>query len=160
VKKTVYIETTIPSFYYNERTAPEIVVCSKWTRQWWDLHRKDFDCCTSDVVLDELDNPRNQLRAEKLSLVEGLRLLFITPAVIETAEIYIRRFVMPRDPTGDALHLALASHYHCDLLLTWNCQHLANEEKMDHIVRVNTLLNLRTPRIVTPLELLGGPDVL
>jgi hypothetical protein len=65
---------------------------------------------------------------------------------------------MPADPTGDALHLALASHHKCDFLLTWNCLHLANANKFGHIRRINTMLGLFTPTIVTPLELLGGSD--
>ena len=65
---------------------------------------------------------------------------------------------MPDDPVGDALHLALASYYKCDFLLTWNCRHLANANKFDHIRRINTLLGLFVPALVTPLELLGEHD--
>ena len=65
---------------------------------------------------------------------------------------------MPRDPAGDALHLALASYHKCDFLLTWNCQHLANANKFGHIRRVNTLLGLFVPDLVTPLELLGEDE--
>ena len=65
---------------------------------------------------------------------------------------------MPNDPVGDALHLALASYYKCDFLLTWNCRHLANANKFDHIRRINTLLGLFVPSLVTPLELLGEHD--
>jgi hypothetical protein len=62
---------------------------------------------------------------------------------------------------GDALHLthlALASYHKCDFLLTWNCRHLANANKFGYIRRVNTLLGLYVPLLVTPLELLGGID--
>jgi hypothetical protein len=62
---------------------------------------------------------------------------------------------MPRDPAGDAAHLALASFYKCDYLLTWNCAHLANANKIGHIRRVNALLGLPVPQLVTPLELIG-----
>ena len=68
----------------------------------------------------------------------------------------MRHKLMPEDPLGDALHLALASYHKCDFLLTWNCKHLANANKFDHIGRVNMLLGLYVPRLVTPLELLGG----
>ncbi len=61
---------------------------------------------------------------------------------------------MPADPTGDALHLALASVHKADYLLTWNCKHLANANKFDHIRRVNALLGLHVPALVTPLELM------
>ena len=65
---------------------------------------------------------------------------------------------MPRDPVGDALHLALASFHKCDFLLTWNCLHLANANKFGHIRRINGMLGLFVPLLVTPLELLGGQD--
>ena len=54
-----------------------------------------------------------------------------------------------------ALHLALASYQKCDFLLTWNCKHLANANKFGHIRRVNVMIGLFVPLLVTPLELLG-----
>jgi len=61
---------------------------------------------------------------------------------------------MPADPRGDALHLAVASFHKADFLLTWNCNHIANPNKFDHIRRVNTMLGLFTPELVTPFALL------
>jgi predicted nucleic acid-binding protein len=86
-------------------------------------------------------------------LIAALPLLAIESAVVEIAETYIARHVMPADLAGDALHLALASFHRCDYLVTWNCQHLANATKFGHIRRVNTLLGLYVPTLVTPLEL-------
>ena len=40
----------------------------------------------------------------------------------------------------------------------WNCQHLANANKFGHIRRVNTMLGIFVPAVVTPLELLGDSD--
>jgi hypothetical protein len=65
---------------------------------------------------------------------------------------------MPADPVGDALHLAAASYHKCDFLLTWNSRHLANANKFAHIRRINTMLSLFVPMLVTPLELVGGVD--
>ena len=62
---------------------------------------------------------------------------------------------MPENPLGDALHLAVASYHKCDFLLTWNCDHLANANKFGHIKRINTILGLYVPALITPLELLG-----
>ena len=82
----------------------------------------------------------------------------IDASILEIVEAYIRHRVMPADPAGDALHLALASYHRCDFLVTWNCRHLANANKFGHIRRVNGLLGLLTPALVTPLELLGDDD--
>jgi hypothetical protein len=87
-----------------------------------------------------------------------LELVEIVVEIEEIVEAYIRHKVMPNDPVGDAMHLALASFHKCDFLLTWNCRHLANANKFGHIRRVNTLLGLYVPVLVTPLELLGGMD--
>ena len=65
---------------------------------------------------------------------------------------------MPADPAGDALHLAIASYHKYDFLVTWNCRHLANANKFGHLRRINTLLGLFVPALVTPLELLGESD--
>ena len=87
-----------------------------------------------------------------------LALLAVEPAILEIVQAYIARHVMPRSPVGDALHLALASYYRCDFLATWNCKHLANANKFAHIRRVNALLGLFVPSLVTPLELLEADD--
>ena len=92
---------------------------------------------------------------QALALLIDISLVPVEPAIIEIVETYIQRMVMPRDPTGDALHLALASYHKCDFLLTWNVQHLANANKFAHIRRINALLGLFTPALVTPLELLA-----
>jgi len=43
----LYIETTIPSFYYNQRPEPEMVARCNWTRQWWDAQISEFEAATS-----------------------------------------------------------------------------------------------------------------
>ena len=46
---------------------------------------------------------------------------------------------MPNNHFGNALHLALASYYKCDFLLTWNCKHIANANKFQHIQNINSI---------------------
>jgi len=155
MNQTVYIETTIPSSYHDHRPGPEMVARRGWTRQWWDGRRDQYSLFTSAAVLDELRRGSHPDQDRKFALLEGLPLLEITREVVETAEVYIKRYVMPSDPAGDALHLALATVYKIDVLLTWNCEHLANENKMAHIRRTSALMGLWTSDIVTPLNLLG-----
>ena len=35
MRKRVYIETTIPSFYHTLRTDSESIARMNWTREWW-----------------------------------------------------------------------------------------------------------------------------
>jgi predicted nucleic acid-binding protein len=155
IRQSVYIETTIPSFHYEVRTEPEMIARRNWTRDWWDSRRQAYQLVTSVAVVDELQAGTFPNQDQALALLIDISLVPVEPAIIEIVETYIQRMVMPRDPTVDALHLALASYHKCDFLLTWNVQHLANANKFAHIRRVNALLGLFTPALVTPLELLA-----
>ena len=151
----IYVETTIPSFYTEKRTAPAIEVRRQWTREWWAKPKPDHRLVTSFVVFEELGKiPDAARRAESIALLHGLEELDYSAEVAEIAFIYLQHKLMPAEALGDADHLALASFYNCDMLVTWNCKHLANANKTGHIRRVNALLGLRTPLLVTPLELL------
>lgn len=147
------METSIPSFYFEERTEPEMLARKTWTRQWWESAIEKYELVTSPAVIQELEQGDFPGRSNCLALVRELPLLAIEEPVIDIVEAYISRHVMPKDPAGDALHLALASYHRCDFLLTWNCRHLANANKFGHIRRVNTLLGLFVPTLATPLEL-------
>ncbi len=155
MKYKVYVETSIPSFYYEIRTAPEIVARRNWTRQWWDEFRQNYEIVTSDAVLDELNKGDYPTKANALELLSNIQLLPFEEDVSEIVENYIEHKLMPKDPLGDALHLALASYHKCDFLLTWNCKNIANANKFQHIKRINTLLGLFVPTLITPLELMG-----
>ena len=124
--KTAYVETSIPSFYHEVRTEPDMIVRRGWTREWWNVAKGRYDLVTSPAVVDELERGDYQSRKECLKLIERLPLLAIEPPVMDIVETYIARHLMPADPAGDALHLAIASFHRCDFLVTWNCQHLAN----------------------------------
>jgi len=158
MSKSVYLETTIFSFYHDDRTAPAVVAMRQWTREWWDSCRRRYELMTSAAVLAELETGELPHRDRALALAKGLPAIPVEPDIAEIVEVYIQRKVMPADPVGDALHLALASVHKADYLLTWNCKHLANANKFDHIRRVNTLLGLHIPALVTPLELMGEEE--
>lgn len=157
-KPRLYVETTIPSFYHETRTTADVVARRRWTRAWWAGASSRYELVTSPAVLDELAGGMEERSTLRLSLLQDLPLLPVEPAIVEIVEAYIQHKLMPADPAGDALHLAMASYHKCDFLATWNCLHLANANKFGHIRRVNTLLGLFVPALVTPLELLGGSD--
>lgn len=152
--KKVFIETTIPSFYYETRKSFDMQSRKNWTRDWWNNYGLLYDLYSSEAVIEELESGDYPNRDKKLALIENISLLPFSVEIAEIAEVYIKEKVMPEDVAGDALHLAMASFHKCDFLLTWNCKHIANANKFEHIRIVNTKLGIFTPSLVTPLELL------
>ena len=157
-QKRIYIETTIPSFYYTLRTDAESRVRQKWTRQWWNEYAGIFTLTSSVAVIEEINRGTSDKIQDRLDLLKDVELLPITDYIENIARIYIDRLVMPRDPSGDALHLAIASFHNVDALLTWNCRHLANANKIHSIRQINQELGLVVPELTTPLNYLGGDD--
>jgi len=109
MRRTVYIETTIPNFYYEVRGEVDMVARRDWTRLWWDSCASGYDLLTSEAVLDELQEGDYPNKAQIVALLNDVPLITISEDIAEIVETYIARQVMPRDPVGDALHLALAS---------------------------------------------------
>lgn len=156
--RLIYIETSIPSFYFDTRAAVELRARRNWTRRWWDEPLADDERVTSSVVLEELERAPKPKYTRCLGLIDALPLLPYTEEVAEIVETYHRHKVMPIEASADADHLALATFHHCDMLVTWNCQHIANAHKFPHIRRINALLGYETPQLVTPLELLSSDE--
>ena len=152
----IYVETSIASFYFEVRKEPDMIARRDWTRRWLDAALMGNDeIVTSLAVLAELERGTFPGQKEALALFSSLPVEDITEAIAEIAEAYIAHQLMPNDPTGDALHLAVASYHKCNFLVTWNCKHLANANKFGHIRSVKGILGLASPTLVTPLELLA-----
>ena len=154
----VYIETTIPSFYYTLRTDTESLARQSWTRKWWEQYANQFILVSSTAVIEELRKRSTEKTQDRIDLVENLEILTVTAEINQVAEIYVDRLIMPQGLFGDAHHVALASFYNVDVLLTWNCKHIANLNKTHRIREINRELGLPTPELVTPLNFFGVDD--
>ena len=124
------------------------------TREWWDLAIDSCELVTSVAVWQELARGTSIHVPPRLQLLASLTSLDVRAPMLATAAVYIAQKLMPADPLGDALHLAMASHHKCDVLVTWNYLHLANRTKLDRIKRLNDKLGLFVPRILTPRDML------
>jgi hypothetical protein len=156
---TVYIETSIASFYFTGRTDPLSLSRQHWTRQWWSELADDFERYSSPAVTVELERGTlDDLKTKRIALVDNLPMLEISSEVRDIARIYVERLLMPNDADGDAMHLAITSFHQLEVLLTWNCKHLANPNKFGHIAKINGELGLPMPLITTPLNYLSEAD--
>ncbi len=158
MRQRIYIETSIPSFYYTLREDIESQARMNWTRHWWKECSGEFSLVSSAAVIAELHRGGSDKVQDRIDLIDNVQLLPITKEVEAIAQIYIDKMIMPRDPQGDALHLAVASFYRVEVLLTWNCAHIANPNKFERIRWTNFELGLPVPTLTTPLNFLSGGD--
>lgn len=149
----VYIETTIPSFYHETRTSRRARDWRVQTRLWWDRYRPAYELVTSDYVITEFRRAPQAKSSLAQRFFEPVRVLPVPARFEEVVGYYIAQKLMPADAAGDAAHLAMASLHGIEFILTWNCEHLANANKVPHMRTLNGRLGLPTPIIATPFEI-------
>jgi hypothetical protein len=78
-----------------------------------------------------------------------------TEAVNDLAQNYIKELQIPPKSKIDAYHLAIASLFEMNFIVSWNCKHIANPFFTSRIIKVNKSFLLPVPIICTPREMLG-----
>ncbi len=152
----IYIESTIPS-YVVARPARDLLQAARQqlTRDWWELKREQHELFTSQVVLDEIAAGEREMAQRRLELVAKLTLLVSTPGIESLAAAVLQSGLVPANADGDAAHIALATVHEMDILLTWNCRHIANATIVGRLRRLVEKQGYTLPEIYTPEEFLG-----
>lgn len=157
MRKTVYLDSTIPSYLFDQRDSIRELI--EITKAWWRQERRNFRIVISEATIIEVGDGNHPYKENIFKeCISGLEVLPPHERLEEIVRIYIENHLMPRGATGDAVHLAYASFYKADFLMTWNCNHLANANKKQHIAIINSRLTLSIPEIVTPMELFTETD--
>jgi hypothetical protein len=154
--KRVYIETTIPS-YLAAWPSRDIVQAARQqiTHEWWNNERQNFDLCISQIVLDEAAAGDADAANRRLAFLQDLPLLDLTGAVNVVAKAIMSSGLLPEKATRDAVHIAVSSVHRIDILLTWNCQHIANAAIMRELGETVAQCGWEMPILCTPEELVG-----
>ena len=153
MKKSVYLDTTIPSYYYDTRE--QTAFLTRETRRWFRQEAPLYRVVVSEATLVEAATGAYESKAKMVAFIQKWPALKYDPLLTEIAATYVEHRLMPAEFGGDALHLAYASFHKIDFLMTWNCNHLANANKRQHIRVMNARLGLAVPEIVTPLALVS-----
>lgn len=148
----IYLDTTIPSYIFNEHVPDKQKASQKL---FTSIKRGDFETFISDVVLREIYETKDKTLKEGLiQQIKDLIILEVSPECERLALEYIRREIIPVEFKNDALHIACSSVYEIDFLISYNYEHIVRIKTIDKVTGINLLLGFKTPRIVTPEEVL------
>ena len=158
-KLKVYLDTSIINFLYVE-DSPEY---RKATEVFFEnvVAKKKIDTYISNIVIDEINKTGNEIQRVKLlrtfEKYDNIKTLIAEDEVINDiaflGDNYIKSGIIPQKKTADSLHVAYATVFQMDVLLSWNFQHLANINKEQRIIILNKTLGYNYPfRMANPLE--------
>jgi predicted nucleic acid-binding protein len=125
------------------------------TWEWWDTRRTQFDLYISQTVLDEAARGDAEIASRRLEMLRDFPLLEVDESVQDLAMEFLTKSNLPPKAADDALHIAVATVYGLDYLLTWNCRHIANAQIQKKLAQISLDAGYELPRICTPYELMG-----
>lgn len=155
----IYIESTIPS-YVVARPARDLLQAARQqiTRDWWETQRGKHELFASQAVLDEIAFGEAAMARLRLETMETIPLLQATDEAMAIAGKILKSGLLPETAESDAAHIALASAHVMEILLSWNCRHIANAAIQARLRRLVESLGYNLPVICTPEELTANDD--
>jgi predicted nucleic acid-binding protein len=129
MSESIYIETSILG-YLTARATKNLIIAAniEVTRDWWESRRNNFTLYISQLVLDEVAQGDTEIAVQRLELIQNLPLLELNENVKKLATQLLKKSNLPPKASDDATHIAAATVYGLDYLLTWNCKHIANAQ--------------------------------
>jgi hypothetical protein len=90
-----------------------------------------------------------------MALLANVPILALTDEIIQLVGKLLKNGPIPKNEAIDALHIAIATSYACEYLLTWNCRHIANPKIQRSLRLISKEHGFELPAIMTPQELIG-----
>lgn len=155
MKKTVYIETTVVS-YYTARPSRDLLVAAhqEATHELWPRLATDFDSFVSELVVEEAGRGDPGQASKRLEAIQPFASLAIDDESEALAGKILAAKAIPEQYNDDALHVAIAAANGVEVLVTWNFAHLNNPFARMMVRQVVENAGFVCPEICTPDELL------
>lgn len=152
----IYIESSVISVV----TAKPSLDYEKYINQvatwkFWEASIGRFKKYISPSVIDEISKGDYEAVPARLELVKNIEILPLTEETIILAEKYIKALHLPKKAEIDALHIAVASFYKMDYLLSWNMKHIVNSQNIRKLIDYNVKNKIHNVVITTPRMFTG-----
>ena len=160
-KLKVYVETSFVCYLTGDATLnAKIAADQAYTRQWWETERDRCDVFASKFVVGECGIGKPEAVTRRNKFVTSIpRVAVDDRAVAALAAQLIAGHALPEKETTDALHIAAASVAGMDVLLTWNCRHMANLHTLPKTRKIIEKAGYHCPWIMTPKTFLESENM-
>ena len=152
---SIYIETTIFNFPFVDY-APDYKADT--LKLFEEIKRGKFKPYTSDFVVEELKNTKNEEKLTKMiTLLRdcGASVLQPNDEVRELAAFYVKAGVIPIKYFSDALHIATATVFKIDIIVSLNFEHIVKHKTIAQTEAINAGLGYGRVYIHTPAEVIS-----
>ena len=154
MKSKLYLDTTIPSAYYQYGKPIRQLI----TQKWFENESLAFDLYTSIVTIKEVNKFPNIEKGDKIEnliIDYNIKILELTQPAIKLANEYMLKGAIPKSEPEDAYHIAIATVNKIEALASWNFAHIVSLNPIRKIHEINKKFKYPIIEIGT-LEIYGG----
>jgi hypothetical protein len=159
MKRKVYIETTVVSYFAGQPTRDLIIAArQEEARVLWPRLLSDYDSCISALVLTESRAGNPELANRRMDALASFPILDVTPEAEDLASDLLKMGAVPEAFPEDALHIAIAAANGMEVILSLNFKHINNPFLFRKIREVVEDAGYRCPEICSPEQLLENEN--
>ncbi|MEX2607835.1 MAG: type II toxin-antitoxin system VapC family toxin [Kiritimatiellia bacterium] len=159
MKRKVYIETTVVSYYTGQPTRDLIIAArQEETRALWPQLVRDYDSFISALVLTESREGNPDIANKRMEALASFPVLDVTQEAEELANDLLNNSAVPESFPEDALHIAIASVHGMEMILSLNFKHINNPFLFGKIRSVVEKTGYKCPEICSPEQLLENEN--
>ena len=154
MKTKIYLDTSIPSAFYDTSKPMRQLM----TQKWFENEADSFDLYISTLTIEEIKRIRAPEKFQQMmGLLTGcnMTVLNITEEAITLGEEYMSKGAIPASEPEDAYHIAIATINGIEALASWNFKHIVSINPIRKIHEINLIRNYQIIEIGS-LELFGG----
>jgi predicted nucleic acid-binding protein len=144
-KLLLYLDTSVIGGYYDDEFSAD-------TQQLFrDIKAGKYDIVISDLTLKELLRAPQRVKTLLQTLSINFKDITATDECAELAGKYLTENVVGQTSMDDCIHIATATIYKVDVLVSWNFKHIVNVQRIRGYNAVNmkngyAILDIRSPK--------------
>jgi len=149
--KRMYIDTSVFGGYFDSEF-------DEPTKQFFKiLNTRNITILVSDILELEIYKAPDHI-VELFESLRNIERVQMTDEAKKLAELYISENVVGRTSIADCQHIALATIYKTDVLVSWNFKHIVNLERIRGYNSINFREGYQMTEIRTPKEIFKDED--
>ena len=152
-KLKLYLETSVWNFMFAD-DAPEKM---KATKQFFDeINKGKYEIYISNIVLAEIDRADSKTKEKLTNLINKYNPIELKgkEEVDSLSEKYIAANIIPKRFEEDSMHVAFATVYDLNAIVSWNLKHIVKLKTRVEANAINRVDGYREIEICTPEEVI------
>lgn len=159
MKRKIYIESTVVSYYTGQPTRDLIISArQEETRALWPRLLDEFEAYISALVVTECRDGNLERAAKRVEAIAPFPILDTTEDAEALAGALLEKGAVPESYPEDALHIAIAAVNGMELILSLNFKHINNPFLFGKIRSVVEEAGYVCPEICSPEQLMENDD--